>query len=104
MLAGNGLDHPALSPTSQSPLGLGPMGLGLRGKVEGEGGAGTGGIAGEVAVVLLGDAERDGESEAVAGFGGVEPDEAFENAFALVYGYARAVVCNPRFDESVEPS
>jgi hypothetical protein len=39
-------------------------------------------------MVLLGDAARDGESEAVAGFGGVEPGEAFENTFALVFGYA----------------
>ena len=68
------------------------MGSVLRGKAEGEAGAGRGGIAGEVAMVLLGDAARDGESEAVAGFGEVEPGEAVENAFALVFGYARAVV------------
>ena len=54
-------------------------------------------------MVLLGDAARDGESEAVAGFGGVESDEALKNSFALVLGSARAVVCDPRLDVSVEP-
>jgi hypothetical protein len=72
--------------------------------VEGEAGAGRGEIAGEVAMVLLGDAARDGESEAVAGFGGVESDEALENVLALVFGYAGAVVCDPCLDVSAEAS
>ena len=55
-------------------------------------------------MVLLGGAARDGESEAVAGFGGAESDEAFENALALVFGYARAVVCDSHLDVSAVPS
>ncbi len=54
-------------------------------------------------MVLLGDAARDGESQAVAGLGGVEPDEAFEDAFALAFSNAGAVVRDPRLEVSVEP-
>jgi hypothetical protein len=52
-------------------------------------------------VVLLGDAARDGEAEAVAGFDGVEPNEALEDAIALMFGYSGAVVDDVRFDVSV---
>jgi hypothetical protein len=55
-------------------------------------------------VVLVGDAARDGEAEAVPWFAGVESDEAFEDTFALVFGYARPVVCDARLDVSVEAS
>jgi hypothetical protein len=55
-------------------------------------------------VVLVGDAARDGEAEAVAGFAGVESDEAFEDAFALMFGHAGPVVCDARLDVSVDAS
>src|SRR5579862_1421529 len=71
------------------------------GKAEGEAGSARRGVAGEVAVVLVGDAACDGEAEAMAGLAGVESDEAFEDAFALVFGYAWSVVCDARQDVSV---
>ena len=54
-------------------------------------------------MVLVGDAAGDGEAEAVAGFAGVESDEAFEDLFALVFGYAWSVIGDERLDVSVEP-
>ena len=62
------------------------MGLGLGGEAEREAGPRRCRVAGEVAVVLVGDAARDRETKAVAGFAGVESDEAFEDLFALVSG------------------
>jgi hypothetical protein len=55
-------------------------------------------------VVLLGDAEGDRKAEAVAGFARVESGEAFEDALALVFGYAGSVVYDVRLDVSVEAS
>jgi hypothetical protein len=43
----------------------------------------------------------DGEAEAVAGSAGVESDEAFEDALALVFGYAGPVIRDERLDTSV---
>ena len=80
------------------------MGSGLGGNVKSEAGSVRCGVAGEVAVVLVGDAAGDGEAEAVAGFAGVESDEAFEDLFALVLGYAGSVIGDERLDVSIEPS
>src|SRR5437764_6449260 len=80
------------------------MRSGLHGEVEGEAGSVRCGVVGEVALVLLGDAAGDGEAEAVAGFAGVESDEAFEDALVLVFGYAGSVIRDSRLDVSVEPS
>jgi hypothetical protein len=55
-------------------------------------------------VVLVGDAARNAESEAVPRFAGIESDKAFEDAFALVFGHAGPVVCDARLDVSVETS
>ena len=71
--------------------------------MEGEAGSVGGGVAGEVAVVLVGDAAGDGEAEAMAGFAGVESDEALEDALALVFGDAGSVIRDARLDGSVEP-
>jgi len=60
----------------------------LRGKAKGEAGSVRRRVAGQVAVVLVGDPLGDREAEAVAGFAGVESDEAFEDALAFVFGYA----------------
>jgi hypothetical protein len=76
----------------------------LRGKAEGEAGSARRGVAGEFAAVLLGDAPGNGEAEAVPGFVGLEPDEAFENALTLVFGYAGSVVGDERPDVSVPAS
>ena len=53
--------------------------------------------------MLLGDAAGDGEAEAVAGLAGVESDEAFEDALALLFGHARTVVGDARLDVAVAP-
>ena len=55
-------------------------------------------------MVLMGDALGDGEAEAVTGFAWIESDEAFEDALALVFGYAGSVVCDARLDVSLAPS
>ena len=65
---------------------------GYRGKAEAEARAGGRRFARQVAVVLLCDAARDGEAEAVARFIGIESDVTFEDALAFVCGYARTVV------------
>src|SRR5438876_7488674 len=44
-----------------------------------EAGSAWRGVAGEVAVVLLGDAAGDGEAQAVAGLAGIESNEALED-------------------------
>jgi hypothetical protein len=80
------------------------MGSELRGKAKGEAGSFRRRVTGQVAVVLVGDPLGDGKAEAMSGFAGVESDEAFEDAFALVFGYARPVVCDAGLDVSVEPS
>ena len=54
--------------------------------------------------MLVGYALRDGEAEAVSRFAGVESDEAFEDAFALVFGDPGPVVCDARLNVSVETS
>ena len=54
--------------------------------------------------MLVGDAAGDGEAEAVAGFVGVEPDEAFEDALAVVFRYAGTVIGDVRLDISIQPS
>ena len=77
---------------------------GLRWELERKTGSVRGGVAGELAVVLVGDAASDGEAEAVPRFAGVESDEAFEDELALVFAYAGSVVCDKRLDVSVPPS
>jgi len=54
--------------------------------------------------VLVGDPVGDCEAEAVAGFAGVESDEAFEDPLTFVFGYARSIVCDAGLDVSVQPS
>lgn len=55
-------------------------------------------------MVLLGNAERDRKTKAVARFARVESDEAFEDALALLFGYAGSVIGDLRLDVSVPPS
>ena len=76
----------------------------IHGKAEGEAGSVGGRVAGEIAVVLVGDAAGDGEAETMAGFAGVESHEALEDALALAFGYAGPVIRDERLDVSVEPS
>ncbi|HWE59954.1 MAG TPA: hypothetical protein VG228_09700 [Solirubrobacteraceae bacterium] len=52
----------------------------------------------------MGDAAGDGETEAVAGFAGVESDEALEHLFAPMFGYTGSVVCDERLNVSVDSS
>ena len=78
--------------------------LSLRGELEREAGSVRGWVAREIALVLAGDAARDGEAQAVARFAGVKADEPFEDAFALIFGYARSVIHDVRIDVSVLPS
>src|SRR5579871_5636088 len=63
-----------------------------RGDREGEGGAGRRVVAGEGAGVLAGDPSRDGEAQAGARAGVVEPHEAVEDAVTLAGRHARPVV------------
>lgn len=53
--------------------------------------------------MLVGDAARDGEAQAVAGLAGVESNEPFEDALAFVFGYAGAVVDDERLGVAVAP-
>ena len=71
---------------------------------KGEDGSVWRGVAGEVAVVLLGDAAGDGEAQAVAGFTGIESNEALEDALAFVFGYTWSVVGDERLGAAVAPS
>lgn len=73
----------------------------LLGNAEGKAGSFWHWVAGEVTVVLVSDAAGDGEAETVTGFGGVESDEAFENAFALKFRHAGAVINDARLNVSV---
>jgi hypothetical protein len=85
---------------ARESLGLGAE---LRGKAKAEACSLRRRITGQVSGVLAGDPLGNGEAEAVAGFAGVESDEAFEDALTLVFGYAGSVVCNTSLDVSVEP-
>jgi hypothetical protein len=71
---------------------------GLGWEAESESGSVRCGVAGEVAVVLSGDASGDGEAEAVTGFAWVESDEAFEDPLLLVFGDAGSIVCDHRLN------
>ena len=46
--------------------------------------------------MLLGDAVGDGEAQAVAGFAGIESNEALEDPLAFALWYARPVVGDVR--------
>src|SRR5581483_11089351 len=76
----------------------------LGGEPEREAGSLLNVVAREIAVVLMRDAAGDGQPEAVTGLAGVQPDEAFEDSFALVLGYPGTVVCHAGLDVSIEPS
>src|SRR5205085_8866496 len=69
-----------------------------------EAGSAWRGVAGEVAVVLLGDAAGDGEAQAVAGLAGIESNEALENPLAFAVWYARPVIGDVRLGVAVAPA
>src|SRR5438105_14886591 len=69
-----------------------------------EAGSAWHGVAGEVAVVLLGDAAGDGEAQAVAGLAGIESNEALENPLAFALWYARPVIGDVRLGVAVAPA
>jgi hypothetical protein len=72
------------------------------GEAKSEGGAGSGGVAGEIATVQAGDAAGDGEAESVAWGGSGEAGEALEDAFSLGAGDAGAVVGDEGFKQAAE--
>src|SRR5205814_6885915 len=69
-----------------------------------EAGSAWRGVAGEVAVVLLGDAAGDGEAQAVAGLVGIESNEALEDPLAFALWYARPVIGDARLGVAVAPA
>jgi hypothetical protein len=67
-------------------------------EAECEGGAGAGGVAGEIAAVEAGDAAGDGEAESVSWAGLGDTCEALEDALPLGVGDAGTVVGDEGFN------